>query len=57
MNNNEKHLFENTSSLPICLQQAKFVIPTKFIYGVPIQTLKTKEHRVITYYKPISKLF
>lgn len=54
---NEKHLFKNKINLPICLQQAKFVIPTKFIYGVPIQILKTKDHRVITYYKPISKLF
>jgi len=54
---NNNHFFKNKSNLPICLQQAKFIVPDRYMYGVPIQALKTNEHRVVTYFKPISKLF
>jgi hypothetical protein len=52
-----ENIFKNIPELPVCLKQAKFIIPEKFIYGVSVYSLKTKKHRLITYYKPISKLF
>ena len=57
--NSNKHLFKDISNLPICLQQAKFVDSDdyRYMYGVPNRSLQTDEHRVISYFKPISKLF
>jgi hypothetical protein len=57
--NNNKHLFKDKSNFPLCLQQAKFVTPDqyRYIYGVPILSLQTSEHRVSVYFKPVSKLF
>jgi hypothetical protein len=52
-----KNIFYNKPELPVCLQQAEYFEIKRYVYGVPINFLKTNEHRIISYFKPISKLF
>jgi len=53
---NDNFLKECTQ-LSICLQKAIYCEPNKYIYGVPIVKLKTKKHRIVSYYKSVSKMF
>jgi hypothetical protein len=50
-------IFKGIEEFPICLRKTKFVETKKFIFGAPNTVFQCNYHRIISYYKPVSKLF
>jgi hypothetical protein len=58
MTKDKKSLFKD-NGFPLCLQKAVFVIlkQAPMMYNAPNASLQTKKHRIISSYKPVSKIF
>ena len=55
----DNSILNDNVKLPICLREASVLTLESqiIIYGVPIFSLMTKKHRIVSPSKPISKLF
>jgi len=55
--NSFQDCFGDLSVLPLCVKMSIFTSNKGLTYYSNVPKLLTKKHRVVRYYKPISKLF